>query len=79
MSKSGFFNKVPGQSIFRGQQVIFCHGYVSGAYIEMPIAAIFLHSFYSIVNYLRGALCHGPTLADLLQKLDRVKEKTYFC
>ena len=39
----------------------------------MPIAAIFLHSFYIIISYLRrGALCHGPTFLDPLQK-----SKTY--
>ena len=33
----------------------------------MLIAIIFLHFFY-VVSYLEGALCHGSTLIDLLQK-----------
>ena len=64
MSRLGFFNKVPGQSIFRKQQVDFLSCYVSlDAY-----CCHFLHSFSLQPVIYGGALCHGPTLGDPLQK-----------
>ena len=44
MLRSGFLNKVPWQSIFRGKQVDLCHV----MFHQMPIAAIFLHSSYIV-------------------------------
>ena len=64
MSRSWFFNKVPGQSIFRGQQVDLLHGYVSFDAYCCPFFTV----FFIVVSYLGGALCHGPILADSLQK-----------
>ena len=41
----------------------------------MPIAVIFLHSFYIAISYLGGASCNGPTLAEIR---DRFKGNIYF-
>ena len=66
MSRSGFFNKVPGQSIFRGAT---SRSLVMVMLYYMPIAAIFWHFLKIVASYLGGvALCHGPTFADPLQK-----------
>ena len=38
---------------------------------QVPIAAIFLHSFYIVVCSVfkgKGKSCHGPTLGDPLEK-----------
>ena len=46
----------------------------------MPIAAIFLHSFYIVVSCLEGgivALYHGPTFADPLQKSKTDSKKKF--
>ena len=61
MSRSGFFNKVVGQSIFRGAT---SRSLVIILFYWILIADIFLH-FFIVVSYLGGeALCHGPTLGD---------------
>ena len=44
----------------------------------MLIAIIFLHFLYSVSYLEGGALCHGSTLIDLLQKSDRFTEKILF-
>ena len=65
MSRPGFFN-IPGQSIFREATSRFL---VMVMFHWMPIAGIFLHSFYIVVSYLGGgALYYVHTLADPLQK-----------
>ena len=64
MSKSWFFNKFLGQSILGGNNVSI----VMVMFCWIPIAVIFLHSFYIFVSYLRGALCHGLTFTNPLKK-----------
>ena len=61
----GFFNKVSGQSIFRGQQVDLLSWFCFVRCLLLPFFAFFLHCR----QYLeKGALCHGPTLEDPLEK-----------
>ena len=72
MSKSGFFNKVPRQSIFREQQVDFFHDNISlDAYCYD-----FLLSFYIIVSYLMGGIMQWSHPCGPLAELrDRFKGK----
>ena len=66
MSRLKIFNKVFGQSIFRGATR---RSLVTVMFHYTPIAAIFWHFLKIVLNYLGGgALCHGPTLPNLLQK-----------
>ena len=74
MSSSRFVNKVPGQTIFRGKQVDFCHNYISlDAY-----CCHFLLYFYIVVNYLGGGIVPWPHPCRPFAEIrDRFKEKTY--
>ena len=66
MSSSGFFNKFLGKAFLGGNKYISCHGYVSLDAYCCHFVAFFLHC--SQLFRGGGALCHGPTLADALQK-----------
>ena len=44
----------------------------------MLIAAIFLHLIYIVVNYLRGALCDGPILADSYRNKRQTQKEDLF-
>ena len=70
MSRSGFFfNKVSRQSIFWGQQVDLLSWLCFVRYLLLPFFAFFLHSSQLFKG---GALCHGLTLANPLQKSETV-------
>ena len=70
-----YFSKVPGQSIFRGQQVDLLSWLCFIRCLLLPFFAFFLHCS----QLLRGALCHGPTLVSPLQKSETdSKERSIF-
>ena len=73
MSMSGFFKKVPGQSIFRGQQVDFLSWLCFVRCPLLPFFCIFLQCSHLFMG--GGALCHGPTLAEFLQKSETDSKK----
>ena len=59
MSRPGFLNKVPGQGIFRGQQIYL----LSWLYF---VRCLLLPFFARIWG--EGELFHGPALGDPLEK-----------
>ena len=76
MSRLGFSNEVSGLSIFWGATSRF---HVIVMFRLMPIAAIPLDSIYIVVSYLGGAMCAGPTLADLYRnKRHTTREDLFF-
>ena len=74
MSRSGFFNKVPGQSIFRGQQVDL----LSWLCLLDAYCCHFLHFFYIIVSYLRGHCAMAPLLQKPCEKQREIQVEDLF-
>ena len=76
MSRSRFFNKVSGQSIFRGQQVDLLSWL---CFVRCLLLSFFLHSFYIVVSYLeRGIVPWLHPCRPHAEIRDRFKEKILF-
>ena len=74
MSRSGFFNKVPGQSILGGNKYISCHGYV----LLDAYCCHFLHFFYIIISYLRVHCAMAPLLQNPCEEQREIQVEDLF-